>query len=355
MDMTNLIQTLIDKGYAYKGDDGSIYYDISKFKGYGKLSGIKISKLRTCPIIKQDEYEKENANDFALWKAWTKEDGDVFWNAKFKINGREETIKGRPGWHIECSAMSMKYLGEALDIHAGGIDLIFPHHENEIAQSEAATGKQFVRFWFHNEWMLVDGKKMSKRYNNFYTLRDILAKGYSPKAVRYVLMNAHYRSPLNFTFESLKDAETTVSRLLEFMEKLEEIKDGTFNPNIAGIISNAKEKFEKAMDDDLNMPLAISIIHEFASKINKTIAEENFNEKNAKEAKEVMMRFDSVLGILKHEKAEVPEKIKKLVEEREKARNEKDFAKSDDIREKIRKMGWEVQDTSKGARVRKRI
>ncbi len=354
-DMVKLIQNLIDKGFAYKGEDNSIYYDISKFKNYGKLSGIKISKLRTCPIVKQDEYEKDEVNDFALWKAWTKEDGDVFWNAKFKINGNEETIKGRPGWHIECSAMSMKYLGETLDIHAGGIDLIFPHHENEIAQSEAATGKQFVRYWFHNEWVLVEGKKMSKRYNNFYTLRDVLSKGYSPKAVRYVLMNVHYRSPLNFTFESLKDAEKTVSHMLEFVEKLEEIKGGTFNPYIAETVKDAKEKFEKAMDDDLNMPLAISVIHEFTSKINKTIAEENFNEKNARETKEIMMQFDSVLGILKHEKAELPEKIKKLVEEREDARKEKDFAKSDEIRKKIRKLGWEIQDTPKGTRVRKRI
>ena len=354
-DMRNLIQTLVDKGYAYKGDDSSIYYDISKFKDYGKLSGIKISKLRTCPMVKQDEYDKENANDFALWKAWTKEDGDVYWDAKFKINGKEETIRGRPGWHIECSAMSMKYLGETLDIHAGGIDLIFPHHENEIAQSEAATGKQFVKLWFHNEWVLVEGKKMSKSYHNFYTLRDILAKGYSSKAVRYVLMNAHYRSPLNFTFESLKDAETTVNRMTEFVDKLDEINSGNYNKDVKEIVSKAKREFESAMDDDLNMPLAISGIHEFTSKINKAIAEKNFDEKNAEEVKEVMRQFDSVLGILKHEKIEVPEKIKTLVENREKARNEKDFAKSDEIREKIRQLGWEIQDTLKGTIVRKRI
>ena len=319
-DMRKLIQTLIDKGFAYKGEDNSIYYDVSKFKEYGKLSGIKVSELKVGARVKQDEYEKEEANDFALWKAWTPEDGDVFWNVKFTIDGKEETIRGRPGWHIECSAMSMKYLGETLDIHAGGVDLIFPHHENEIAQSEAATGKQFVRYWFHNEWVLVEGKKMSKRYNNFYTLRDVLAKGYSPKAVRYLLMNAHYRSQLNFTFEGLKDAETTVNRLIEFMEKLDEINEGIYNEKVKELIADAKKKFEEAMDDDLNVPLAMAAIHEFVSEINKLIADNKFGEKNAKEVKEVMLEFDKVLGILEHEKAEVPEEIKKLVEEREEAR-----------------------------------
>ncbi|MCD6576217.1 MAG: cysteine--tRNA ligase [Nanoarchaeota archaeon] len=354
-DMRKLIQTLIDKGFAYKGEDNSIYYDVSKFKEYGKLSGIKVSELKVGARVKQDEYEKEEANDFALWKAWTPEDGDVFWNVKFTIDGKEETIRGRPGWHIECSAMSMKYLGETLDIHAGGVDLIFPHHENEIAQSEAATGKQFVRYWFHNEWVLVEGKKMSKRYNNFYTLRDVLAKGYSPKAVRYLLMNAHYRSQLNFTFEGLKDAETTVNRLIEFMEKLDEINEGIYNEKVKELIADAKKKFEEAMDDDLNVPLAMAAIHEFVSEINKLIADNKFGEKNAKEVKEVMLEFDKVLGILEHEKAEVPEEIKKLVEEREEARKKKDFRKADEIREKIREMGWELQDTPDGPKLRKRI
>ena len=354
-DMRKLIQILIDKGFAYKGEDNSIYYDISKFKDYGKLSGIKIKELKAGARVKQDEYEKDEANDFALWKAWTPADGDVFWNAKFKINGKEEIIKGRPGWHIECSTMSMKYLGETLDIHGGGVDLIFPHHENEIAQSEAATGKSFSRFWFHNEWVLVEGKKMSKRYNNFYTLRDVLAKGYSPKAVRYLLMNAHYRSPLNFTFEGLKDAETTVTRLIEFMDKLDEIKGGAHNEEVSELISKVKKEFEEAMDDDLNMPLAMAVIHKFVSKINKLITEGNFGKRNAEEVKRVMREFDNVLGILEHEKVEVPEEIRKLVEEREKARKEKNFKKSDEIREKIRKMGWEVQDTTEGQKIRKRI
>jgi len=354
-DMRKLIQTLIDKGYAYKGDDNSIYYDVSKFKEYGKLSGIKISELKAGARVKQDEYEKEEANDFALWKAWTPEDGDVFWDVNFTINGKEETIRGRPGWHIECSAMSMKYLGETIDIHAGGVDLIFPHHENEIAQSEAATGKQFVRYWFHNEWVLVEGKKMAKRYKNFYTLRDVLSKGYSAKAVRYLLMSAHYRSQLNFTFNGLKDAETTVNRLLEFMEKLDEIKGGKHNQNIPQLIEDVKKKFESAMDDDLNMPLALSAIHEFVSEINKAIADGNLDEKNAKEVKEIMLDFDKVLGILEYEKAEVPEEIKKLIEEREKLRKQKQFEKADEIREKIRQLGWEVQDTPDGPKVRKKI
>ncbi len=354
-DMRKLIQILLDEGFAYKGEDNSIYYNISKFKEYGKLSGIKVSELKAGARVKQDEYEKEEANDFALWKAWTPEDGDVFWDVKFVINGKEETIRGRPGWHIECSTMSMKYLGGTLDIHAGGVDLIFPHHENEIAQSEAATGKIFSRFWFHNEWVIVEGKKMSKRYKNFYTLRDILSKGYSPKAIRYLLMNAHYRSQLNFTFEGLKDAETTVNRLIEFIDKLDEIKSSNYNGDIKNLIENVKEKFESAMDDDINMPLALSAIHEFVSEINKAIAQGNFDEKNAKEVKSIMLEFDKVLGVLEHEKVEVPEEIKKLIEERENARKEKNFKKSDEIREKIRQMGWEVQDTPEGPKVRKRL
>ncbi len=354
-DMRKLIQTLIDKGYAYKGEDNSIYYDVSKFKDYGKLSGIKVNELKAGARVKQDEYEKEEANDFALWKAYSKEDGDVYWDAKFKFDGNEEIIRGRPGWHIECSAMSMKYLGETLDIHAGGVDLIFPHHENEIAQSEAATGKQFSRFWFHNEWVLVEGKKMSKRYNNFYTLRDILAKGYSAKAVRYLLMNAHYRSPLNFTFDGLKDAEITVNRLVEFMDKLEEIKNEGYNKNVKDLIAAVKKRFNESLDDDLNMPGAMSAVHEFVSEVNKLIGSGEFGRENAEEVKNAMLEFDEVLGILEHEKAEVPDEVKKLVAERENARKEKDFKKSDEIREKLRGMGWEIQDTPEGTKIRKRI
>ena len=209
-EMENLIKKLIDKGFAYKGKDNSIYYSISKFKDYGKLSKIKIKELKAGARVKQDEYEKKQVSDFALWKAWDKEDGNVFWETEFG--------KGRPGWHIECSAMSSKYLGDQFDIHTGGIDLIFPHHENEIAQSEGASGKKpFVKYWIHNEWLLIEGKKMSKSFGNFYTLRDILNKGYSPMSIRYVLLSTHYRQQMNFTFKKLDAAKNSLQRWGNFL------------------------------------------------------------------------------------------------------------------------------------------
>jgi cysteinyl-tRNA synthetase len=203
--MVSLIKRLMEKGYAYKGEDGSIYYDISKFKDYGNFQSLKIEELKPGARVKVDEYGKEEASDFALWKAWDEEDGDVFWET--------EIGKGRPGWHIECSTMAMKYLGETIDIHSGGVDLIFPHHENEIAQSEAATGKEFARYWLHSEHLLVEGRRMAKSLGNFYTLRDLIAKGYDPKAIRFLLMATHYRQQLNFTFDGLEAAKNAVDRL----------------------------------------------------------------------------------------------------------------------------------------------
>ncbi|MFA5126282.1 MAG: cysteine--tRNA ligase, partial [archaeon] len=201
-EMVSLVKKLLDKGVAYRGEDGCIYFSIKKFPAYGKLAGINVKKLKAGARIKQDEYEKEGVGDFALWKAWDENDGPVFWET--------ELGKGRPGWHIECSAMSMKYLGEHFDIHTGGVDNKFPHHENEIAQSEAATGKKFVNYWMHTAHLMVEGKKMSKSLGNFFTLRDLLDKGFKPMAIRYVFLNTHYRQPLNFTFESVKDAQKTL-------------------------------------------------------------------------------------------------------------------------------------------------
>jgi cysteinyl-tRNA synthetase len=344
--MVELVKKLMEKGIAYKGEDNSIYYSIEKFKNYGKLSGVDVSNLKAGARVKQDEYEKENVQDFVLWKAWDENDGDVFWET--------ELGKGRPGWHIECSAMSMKYLGESFDIHTGGIDLIFPHHENEIAQSECATGKQFVKYWMHNAWVLVDGKKMSKRYNNFYTLRDLIAKGHSAKAIRYLLMSAQYRTELNLTEQGLKDAEATVKHLLEFVDNLEEIKGfGKHNEEIQIKIEKAAEEFEKSMDDDMNTPLALAVIHNFVTEANRAIAEKTLDKKNVEEIKKVLKSWDSVLGILEHHKASVPKEVEHLVKEREVARKTKDFKKSDLLREKIRALGWDVQDTPEGQKVRK--
>ena len=348
-EIVDLVKVLLKKGYAYKGEDGSIYYDVSKFKDYGKLAKIDIKKLKSGARINQDNYTKNEANDFALWKAWNEGDGNIYWDT--------ELGKGRPGWHIECSAMSMKYLGNTFDIHAGGTDLVFPHHQNEIAQSEAATGKQFARYWFHNEWLLINGQKMSKSLGNFFTLRDLLEKGYKPKAIRYLLMSAHYRNQLNFTEEELKNSERTVDGLLEFMNRLKTTrpKNKALNEKLHFAMERTVKEFTKYMDDDLNLTNALAEIFDLINKVNKAIDENQVNKKNLAEAHETMMKFDKVLGILKVEKEVVSEKIKKLLKLRDVARDKKDFKKSDNIRAEIRKLGWEVQDTPSGQKIRKRL
>jgi len=347
-EIVELIKILMKKGYAYKGEDGSIYYDISKFKDYGKLSKLKIKELKPGARVKSDSYTKEEAYDFALWKAWDPEDGEVFFET--------EIGKGRPGWHIECSAMSMKYLGKTFDIHAGGIDLIFPHHENEIAQSEAATGKKFVNYWIHGEHLIVEGRKMSKSLGNFYTLRDLLAKGYDPRAIRYLLLSTHYKQQLNFTFEGLEAAKRTVDGLIDFLRRVKEVKGKIENKEVKKLIKETRKKFEEAMDDNLRISDALATMFDFINKINKLISQNKIGKKNSKEIINLILDFDKVLGLnlihaLKEEK--IPEEIKKLLEEREEARKRKDFKKADEIREKIRKMGYLVEDTKEGPKVKK--
>ena len=341
-EMADIIKKLLKNKIAYKSEDGSIYYDISKFKDYGKLSHTKIKELKEGARVKQDYYDKEQVNDFALWKAYDKEDGNVFWET--------EIGKGRPGWHIECSAMSMKYLGSHFDIHAGGVDLIFPHHENEIAQSEGSTKKKFVNYWFHNEHLLVNGQKMSKSLGNFYTLRDLLGKGYNPKAIRYLLLSANYRVQLNFTEEAVKAAENTVQRLNDFMIKLKEIKNGNENKNILKLINKTKNEFEKAMDDDLNISLALSSIFDFVKEINTLMMENKVGKNDAKKIINLMGDFDKVLGILEGKEEKLSSELKKLIAEREKARKEKDFAKADRIRENLKSEGIILEDTREGIR-----
>jgi cysteinyl-tRNA synthetase len=282
-EMVELIKRLMEKGYAYRGEDGSIYYDISKFKDYGKLSKLKIEELKPGARVKVDEYGKEEARDFALWKAWDEEDGDVFWET--------EIGKGRPGWHIECSTMAMKYLGETIDIHSGGVDLIFPHHENEIAQSEAATGKPFARYWLHSEHLLVEGRRMAKRYGNFYTLRDLIKKGYDPKAIRYLLMSTHYRQQLNFTFEGLEAAKGAVDRLTTFVRRLLETDGAGCGEEIKRLMAEVQKRFESAMDDDLNISVALAALFDFVRDVNKLMDE---NRLSRKEAEEVYTLNDEV-------------------------------------------------------------
>lgn len=324
-DMVALIEQLLEKGFAYKSDDGSVYFNIEKDDSYGQLSPVAISSKvdNAAGRIKLDEYEKDNASDFALWKSWDEADGDVFWETSLG--------KGRPGWHIECSAMSMKYLGNHFDIHTGGIDLVFPHHENEIAQSECATGEKFVNYWLHNEWVMVEGKKMSKSAGNFVTLRGIIEKGIDPLAFRLLVLMSHHRSPLNFTWQALEGATNAFARVRSFMLSTEE--GGTTDQKY-------QEEFMKAVQQDFDTPKAVSLMFE-------VLGDGNLSADNKKAT---ILNFDEVLGFgFANMKAEpIPEEMLALANEREQARKDKNFARSDELRDEIEAAGYTVKDTPEG-------
>jgi cysteinyl-tRNA synthetase len=333
-EMVELIKKLMKKGYAYKTDDG-IYYDVSKFKKYGKLSNLKLKNLKQTERVQADTYEKEQANDFALWKFWKQEDGNVFWET--------EIGKGRPGWHIECSAMSMRYLGEHFDIHSGAIDLIFPHHENEIAQSEAATGKKFVNYWLHAGFLVMPEGKMSKSLGNIITTKTLKEKGFSPLDYRYFCLTTHYRGELIFSWQNLENAENSYQGI---KNKIHEIKR---NLEITGIRSEKvheyKTEFLKAINDDLDMPRALALLHNMLKTDNL---------KNS-EKYALILDFDKIFGLEldKEEKFQVPDEIKKLIEKREQARKTGNFALADKLREEIRAKGYWVDDTEKGPEIKK--
>ena len=343
-EMVKIIQTLQTKGFAYKGEDGSIYFSVTKFTEYGKLSHLKVGELKAGARVSQDEYAKEEAQDFALWKAWSPEDGNVYWDT--------ELGRGRPGWHIECSAMSIKYLGETFDIHCGGIDNMFPHHENEIAQSEAVNGKTFVHYWMHNEHLQVEGKKMSKRFGNFYTLRDLLAKGYDPITIRYMLISTHYRQQFNFTLEGLESSKAAIERLRNFVRRLHET-DGTTSPEkVANLTTKLEACFSGAMDDDLNIGVALSSLFDFVREINSLLDTNLVSKAQAAEIGGLMMRIDGVLGVIgKVEMKEaLPQDIDALVQKREEARKAKNWKEADAIRAQLKEMGIVLEDTAQGIR-----
>jgi cysteinyl-tRNA synthetase len=342
-EMVELIKTLLQKDYAYKGEDGSIYFAVSKFPQYGKLSHIKVSELKVGARVSQDEYAKEEAQDFALWKAWSCQDGDVYWET--------ELGKGRPGWHIECSAMSMKYLGETFDIHCGGVDNMFPHHENEVAQSEAATGKPFVHYWMHNEHLLVEGKKMAKRTGNFYTLRDLLGRGLDPLAIRYLLLSTHYRQQFNFTFEGLEAAKGAIERIVNLQRRLKDANGKGESEEIAKLIENTQACFGAAMDNDLDVSLALASLFDFVREINNLLDANALSGQEAAQVLSVIASFDSVLGVIPQEKEEeLPFEAKELIRKREEARKTKDWKTADTLRQQLKAMGFVVEDTAQGAR-----
>jgi cysteinyl-tRNA synthetase len=344
-EMVGLIERLLETNHAYKSD-GSIYYRINSFPEYGKLSKINFAGniVGGSERIDTDKYEKEDARDFALWKE-SSNPNEPGWDAPI---GR-----GRPGWHIECSAMSMKYLGETFDIHAGGVDLVFPHHENEIAQSEGATGKPFVRYWIHFEHLKVDGETMSKSKGNYFTFRDIAAKGYSPVAVRYFLLSVPYSKQLNFTFDALAGAEKTVASLRDFRARLSEAKT---EPGVNQALREAGERalreFEAGMDDDLNTSVALAAIHNLTRDVNTALARKQVRAENQRELLALIAKFDTVLNVFGGEGAgsSLDAEIQALIDERQEARRRRDFARADELRDELLRRGIVLEDTKDGVR-----
>jgi len=345
-EMVAMVKALLDKDIAYESGN-AIYFSIAKFPEYGKLSHMDMTQLKAGARVTSDEYEKEQVSDFALWKGWDEDDGPVFWQT--------ELGKGRPGWHIECSAMSMKYLGPHFDIHCGGVDNMFPHHENEIAQSVASTGKKFVNYWMHNEHLIVEGRKMSKSFGNFYTLRQILEKGYPALAVRYVLMSTHYRQQLNFTFDALDAAKAAIERLWDFKDNVGAIKGGKDNSDVDKYIQTARSKFEESLDDDLNISPALAAVFDFVRDINRLIHEKNISASDGAKVLEVMKEFDGVLAVMEKEVEDIGSEVEDLIQKRLDARKNRDFATADKIRDDLLERGILLEDTPDGTKWKRKL
>ena len=348
-EMIDLISKLFDKGLAYKSDDGSVYFSVGKLPGYGKLAHLDLKMLRAGARVSQDEYEKESYGDFALWKGWDENDGDVFWDSPWG--------KGRPGWHLECSAMAMKYLGDSFDLHTGGIDNLFPHHENEIAQAEGATGKPFVNMWMHCVHLRVNGEKMSKSLGNFFTLRELLDKGWSGREIRYVLINGHYRQPLNFTFDALDAARTSLARVDECMNALNERAGGAEQGDVPEWATKQDLNFVNAVNDDLNIPEAFAAMFTLIREVNSALHNNGLSAEEATAVLGLLNKFESVLGVINfgrvQQSDEIPAEVQVLVEARAQARTDKNWAESDRIRDEISALGWSIRDSKEGQKVKK--
>ena len=345
--MIRIIQTLITEGLAYVSEDGSVYYNVAQFSEYGKLAGLDRSALRSGARVAQDEYEKESVADFAVWKAWDASDGDVAWDSPW---GR-----GRPGWHIECSAMSMQYLGESFDLHTGGVDNIFPHHENEIAQSEGATGRPFVRYWMHCGYLVVNGAKMSKSSGNFYTLRDLVEKGYTGREIRYLLLSAHYRQPLNFTLEGLDAARAALGRLDDFRDRLARLAGEADPGALPEWAVTASGRFKTSMNEDLDTPPALAALFDLVHEGNRRMDADAVSAGEARAVLDELNQLDQVLGVFDFQPDDEAEPVVlQLLKDREAARASKDWAEADRLRDEIQKCGWEIRDTAEGAVVKPR-
>lgn len=349
-EMIRVIQVLLDKGVAYKGGDGSVYYAIRKFPRYGCLSHLHLDELQAgaSERVAADEYEKDNVSDFVLWKAYDPaRDGKIFWDSPYG--------PGRPGWHLECSAMAMKILGETIDIHVGGVDNMFPHHENEIAQSEACSGKRFVKLWMHSEHLIVDNKKMSKSLGNFYTLRDLLNKGFTGRQVRYMLLHTHYKTQLNFTFAGLDAVKVTLQRLQDFILRLQTIDQPMSHGFIEPILARTHQTFAEALADDLNISSALAALFDMVREINALCDAGHVGKDEAAKALDLLQRFDTILGVLSFEKPveEIPQDLEEALARRIEARKQKNWALSDQLRDLITGRGYVIEDTPQGARLKK--
>ena len=342
--MITMIETLISRDLAYQAEDKSVYFRIKNFPEYGRLAHFNLDELQSTGRVKNDEYDKEHVGDFALWKAWDEADGAVRWESPWG--------PGRPGWHIECSAMATQLLGEQLDIHCGGVDNIFPHHEAEIAQTEGCTGKQFVRYWMHCAHLMVEGQKMAKSLGNFHTLRDVLARGYTGREVRYALMRVHYRAQLNFTWEGMDEARQALARVDECVARVrakagEEVKDSASGAALPG------EEFENALDDDLNISAALGFLFDTIRTTNRALDDGTLNASAARAWLQWWERVDSVLA-LSGDETLVPPEVTALADARAQARLAKEWRKSDELRDQIAALGWEVRDTKDGQKITRR-
>ena len=370
--MIELIEKLVARSIAYQAVDGSVYFSIEKYRGsgctYGQLLKLNFDEMRVGERVASDDYAKESAGDFVLWKARVPEDGDVFWPSPWG--------EGRPGWHIECSAMSMKFLGQSFDLHLGGEDLIFPHHEDEIAQSEGATGKLFAKYWLHGAHLLVEGKKMSKSLGNFFALRDLLAKGFTGREIRYLLLTAHYRETFNFTIEGLNAAKAALERIADWLYKIRDIAGAHIVPPPDESVIAA---FQRAMDDDLNVSAAWAVIFGWIRELNRAMASNKLTAGDAAKAFSTWGKLTEVLGfddvLIGHASVinsnpgmglppigghdvtgdilGTPSEISELASERDDARKHKDFARADAIRDELKARGWAIEDTPKGPKLKK--